>query len=344
MLAGGAGNDIFLIEGNDSGYDRFEGDAGINAIQGGAGNDIIRVNNFSGAYTVEKIDGGLGINTLAGTQYNDSIDLSATELVNINSIDGGAGNDTVTGSAGNDVIIGGTGSDLLAGGAGNDIFLIEGNDSRYDRFEGGAGIDIIEGSVGDDMIRVNNFSGAYTVEKIDGGLGINTLVGTQYKDRIDLSATELVNIGSIDGGTGNDSLTGSGGNDVIIGGKGSDLLAGGAGNDTLTGGAGADNFVFDAALNATTNNDTISDFSVVDDTIRLENAIFTKFTTVGILAAGSFVSGAGAVALDNNDYLIYDTTDGSLYYDADGSGAGAQVEFVSLAGIPVLTAANFAII
>jgi Ca2+-binding RTX toxin-like protein len=279
-------------------------------------------------------------NLIEGSIYNDTIAGSTGN----DFISAGAGNDTVNGSDGNDIIIGGTGSDLLAGGVGNDTFLIEGNDSRYDRFEGGAGVDIIQGSAGNDVIRVNNFSGAYTVEKIDGGLGVNTLVGTPNKDRIDLSATQLLNIGSIDGGAGNDTLTGSGGNDVIIGGKGSDLLAGGAGNDTLTGGAGADNFVFDTALNAATNNDTIIDFNVVADTIRLENAIFTKFTTVGVFAAGSFVSGAGAVALDNNDYLIYDTEDGSLYYDADGSGAGAQVEFVSLTAIPALTAANFAII
>lgn len=122
------------------------------------------------------------------------------------------------------------------------------------------------------------------------------------------------------------------------------ILNGGAGNDTMSGGTGGDTFVFNSALNATTNNDTIIDFSVVDDTINLENAIFTGLTTLGALSTANFITGAGAVALDSNDFLVYDTTDSSLYYDADGSGVGARIEFVSLTGIPTLTAADFVVV
>ena len=174
-----------------------------------------------------------------------------TELVNIANIDGGIGNDVITGSAGDDVIIGGASSDILAGGAGNDTFLVSGSDTAYDRFQGDAGYDVILGSAGDDTIRVNNFSGIYTVEKIDGGLGVNVIAGTQYNDTIDLSGTELVNIGKIEGGAGNDVITGSAGNDLIQGGDGSDvlrdnggnnLLDGGLGNDSITGGAGNEFF------------------------------------------------------------------------------------------------------
>ncbi len=110
------------------------------------------------------------------------------------------------------------------------------------------------------------------------------------------------------------------------------------------GGVGLDNFIFNSILNSTTNRDTISGFSVVDDTIHLENAIFTKYTTTGALTAGTFVSGAGAKALDANDYLVYNTANGILSYDADGNGAGTQVDIVTLTGIPVLTAADFLIV
>jgi hypothetical protein len=56
------------------------------------------------------------------------------------------------------------------------------------------------------------------------------------------------------------------------------------------GGSAADIFVFDSALNATTNVDQITDYNVTDDTIRLENAIFTALTTTGTLAAAAFVA------------------------------------------------------
>lgn len=75
----------------------------------------------------------------------------------------------------------------------------------------------------------------------------------------------------------------------------------------------------------------------------LENAILTKLTATGALPAGTFVSGAGAVASDANDYLIYNTTTGTLSYDADENGAGAAVAFVTLLGSPALTAADFTI-
>ena len=151
-------------------------------------------------------------------------------------------------------------------------------------------------------------------------------------------------------GAGTDTLSnfehlrGSNFNDTLTGNTGANSLFGGLGNDTLSGGTGADNFVFNTALNATTNRDTITDFTPVDDTLVLENAIFTQFVTTGAIPAGTFVANAGGVAGDANDFLLYDTTTGKLFYDADGTGAGAKVEFVTLVGIPALTAADFSII
>jgi Ca2+-binding RTX toxin-like protein len=131
------------------------------------------------------------------------------------------------------------------------------------------------------------------------------------------------------------------GNDVLRGAGGNDKLVGGIGNDTLTGGAGADEFVLDTALGAT-NVDSITDFVRLEgDKIVLENAIFTKLVAGG-LAATQFR--AGPAALDANDYVIYNSTTGALSYDADGSGAGAAIQFATLTTKPVLASTDFLII
>ena len=129
---------------------------------------------------------------------------------------------------------------------------------------------------------------------------------------------------------------------MVVGGAGNNVLNGMGGNDTLTGGAGQDTFAFSTALNATTNVDTITDFVVADDTISLENAIFTKLTTTGTLNAAWFKI-IGTAALDSNDYILYDKTTGALSYDADGSGAGQAVRIAVLGTNLALTNADFVV-
>jgi len=138
------------------------------------------------------------------------------------------------------------------------------------------------------------------------------------------------------GGTGNDTLKGNGGNDTLLGGAGADKLLGDGGNDTLiggggkdvlTGGAGKDFFVFDFALGST-NIDTLKDYTAADDTIRLENGIFTQLSTTGALSADNLK--LGAAAADANDFIIYNDSTGALFYDADGSGAGAAMQFATV--------------
>ncbi|MDK9704836.1 MAG: hypothetical protein OEL20_17045, partial [Sulfuritalea sp.] len=237
-LNGGDGDDAFLIAGTDAGYDRFEGGAGYDVIQGSTGDDTIRMYNYIGTATVEKIDGNGGYDILAGTGSSDTMDFSGTELVGIAMIDSGAGNDAITGTVGNDIIVGGAGSDNLIGGSGDDAFLIAGTNAGYDRFEGGSGFDVIQGSAGDDTIRMYNYVGTATVEKIDGNGGYDILAGTGSSDTMDFSGTELVGIALIDGGAGNDAITGSAGNDIIVGGTGADRLTGGQGSDTYRIGLG----------------------------------------------------------------------------------------------------------
>jgi hypothetical protein len=135
---------------------------------------------------------------------------------------------------------------------------------------------------------------------------------------------------------GADKLDGGAGFDDLDGGDGADVLIGGLNNDMLRGGAGPDTFRFDTALK--NNIDTIVDFNVIDDVIELENAIFTKLKIAGVLDAGNFVVGAAA---DANDHIIYSGT--GLYYDADGNGKGAAIQFATITAGLALTQADFLI-
>ena len=239
---------------------------------------------------------------------------------------------TIAGTAGNDILQGTQFADAMTGTAGNDTF------------NGGAGNDSMVGGGGNDTYLVENAGDTYTEA---AAAGTDSVISYLAAHTLGANVEKLQLAGAAITGTGNalnNTLLGNAANNTLNGGAGGDTLDGVAGSDTLSGAAGADFFVFSTALNATTNVDIVTDFSIIDDTIQLENAIFTQFTATGAIPAGTFVSGAGAVALDGNDFLLYDTTNGNLSYDANGNGAGAQVVFASLIGIPALTAADFVII
>jgi Ca2+-binding RTX toxin-like protein len=174
-----------------------------------------------------------------------------------------------------------------------------------------------------------------------------TLIGTAAINGTGNSLANVI-IGNaaanvLDGGAGSDTLYGGAGNDTLTGGAANDTLYGGLGNDTLTGGAGNDVFVFDTTPNTTTNRDTI-DFRNTngnDDAFRLDHTIFTALAT-GALNPTSFR--AGLVALDTDDYIVYNRSTGALYYDSDGSGLGGAVQFATLSNRPQLTASEFVVI
>jgi hypothetical protein len=94
--------------------------------------------------------------------------------------------------------------------------------------------------------------------------------------------------------------------------------------------------------------DTISDFVSGTDKIDLENSVMTALgRTTGSLTTDQFFSSSTAVrGNDNSDRIIYNTTSGALYYDADGSGNGAavQIALMGLSNHPALTYQDFLIV
>jgi Ca2+-binding RTX toxin-like protein len=228
-------------------------------------------------------------------------------------LDGGNGNDTLIGGTGADILRGGGGRDKLDGGKGNDTYYVNTGDKLID-------------SGGKDTVRLDGSNKVWKLtagfEKLYGNASDNTLKGNA-----------LANL--INGGNGNDTLIGAGGADKLIG---------GAGNDVLRGGRGDDIFVFDGELN-NVGIDRIIDFNPNNDSVQLENSVFTKLAETGSLDEAFFQSGAGLDhGLDDNDYLVYNSTDGSLYYDVDGSGSETAVKIAILGGHPDLTAADIIVI
>lgn len=143
----------------------------------------------------------------------------------------------------------------------------------------------------------------------------------------------------IRGNDGNDSLNGGAGNDQLFGGNGKDSLVGGSGSDRLSGGLGADQFIFDSKPGRSSV-DTITDFNVRDDTIRLEGSIFTDIAN-GKLSKSEFHASNSGNARDKSDRIIYEKDTGRLFWDEDGKGGDAKVLFADLASGLNLTHKDF---
>ena len=258
-------------------------------------------------YIVNK---GTMAGSIALSDGNDIIDTSKGVVVG--SIDLGAGGDVAYGTVAADSIIGGAGSDFVRGGGGNDVM------------RGGTGIDLADYSDKAKSVEVT----------LDGAKTVGVRVGGVVEDRI--SAFEGVTGGrAADKLTGDslaNGLNGNSGNDTIAGGIGNDTIAGGAGKDLLSGGGGADHFHFDAALGSS-NIDVITDFSHAGDTIELDLTIFAAFRSPWS-AANFRANASGHAAATTDQHVIYDKSNGTLWYDDDGKGAHAAVQFATLGTHP----------
>ena len=97
-----------------------------------------------------------------------------------------------------------------------------------------------------------------------------------------------------------------------------------------------------ATPNAATNVDVITDFTPGTDKIVLNHLIFTDLVA-GNLPAGQLVTGNGAFSTQADDFLVYDSGGGNLFYDAGGAGGAAPVWIAHLDNNPTLTAADFSV-
>ncbi|QGZ39228.1 hemolysin type calcium-binding protein [Pseudoduganella flava] len=214
-MIGGGGNDVFILR-VGSGIDQISlADTGANKV------DVIRFedvastaltgvsrsfanltltygNGDSVTLTSYYTDATTKFSTI---QFSDGVSFRADQLFanyaiqlgdtgdnltftdDVETIRGGAGNDTITAAGGNDLIDGQADNDNLNGGLGNDtVFGGAGNDTMYgldgdDVMDGGVGDDSINTGVGNDTVLLRIGSGQDSVNFAGGSVDrVKTLV------------------------------------------------------------------------------------------------------------------------------------------------------------------------
>jgi len=311
-------------------------------LDGGAGTDHLTL-DFSALAAVRLFvaaDGSIRFST--GT-FRGFESLAVTGTDGVDTLSGGEGGNVIDGRGGSDTLRGGTGGDILRGGDGNDTL------------NGLGGADELYGGVGNDryyidtadyltIIYENAAEGTDTLfASVDAGLWENIEV-LRLTGTADIAGTGTDSNNTIIGNAGSNRLQGLGGRDTLSGGAGTDVLSGGAGADRMTGGLDADQFWFDS-LEDTAQFDTLTDFETGIDQVVLFKSAFAAFAELpfaSTLPASAFTIGTTATTTSHR--IIYDAATGALYYDADGTGAAAQMQVAALTGTPTLAASDVLIL
>lgn len=319
--------------------DNFNGDQDYLAIgagrwpaNGGGIGEAGQWNDLSGSnqlWSIIEWDGLIGTSAsekLTGTSRDDVID-------------GNAGNDNIKGGDGNDAIYAGDGNDKVDAGNGDNSIIAETgiihSDDGNDAIKSGNGDDFIAAGTGDDVIKA--------------GDGNNVVVGANGNDQITTgSGNDIINIDGIYVDDGEAAE----GNDIIKTGAGDDFIVVSGGFDKVWGGGGQDVFFFNEIQTEANVTTTVEDGKTVStlnihrvfdfdagasggsvDSLAFDSLIFESLA--GGINATNFVKGKGMSAASANetgvdDYLIFDSGSGKLYYDADGNQSGSEAVLIGI--------------
>ena len=330
MLYGQQGNDLIYGE---AGNDFMRGGTGDDTLDGGSGFDRVSFfptssDTIPGGVTVslllqgvaqdtgQGMDTLIGIESLSGTPFNDSLtgDANINWLVSAD-FDGAGGDDQLYGLGGNDLLEVAAGNHILDGGADNDTlsfnalgFALPNGVNVSLALQGAAQVTGI-GSM--TISNVENLSGTSLGDTLTGDGNANGLYGAGGND-------------NLSGGAGDDRLYGDAivsaynpvdgnplgpvlytdvvpfeqlpGNDLLEGGLGDDFIDGGAGNDTVS--------YAHAAGGVTVSLGTVGGFASGadgEDTLRnLENIVGSGFDDVLLGNAADNLLDGGA----GNDLLF----------------------------------------
>jgi Ca2+-binding RTX toxin-like protein len=327
---GGAGRDTLIWSGGFKSGGMLDLSSGSASVPGGGSISGFEIFNIRGSQQADTIIAGRGADYLNGQGGDDDLR-------------GGVSNDTLVGGAGADSLDGGDGNDTLHGFL--DFYTVYSQETGDNRLLGGEGDDILFGMNGD---------------FIEGGRGKDKLSFAYELDHpvvLDLkkaarpdAATHVLGVETVEGGNGADLLVagkkggidiwGGYGADTLIGRGGDDVLFGSAGADSITTGRGADTIVFYSLWQ---DGDTVTDFDPAHDQIRLD--AFNNALPTGVLASSRFLAsdftGTPAATVAGPQFL-YDTSDGRLWLDWDGTGGTYQPLLqATFLDAPEITAADF---
>jgi Ca2+-binding RTX toxin-like protein len=256
FVDGQQGNDVAFLGAGDDVFQWDPGD-GSDTVEGQDGTDRMLFNGSAGAESFEaSANGGrllftrdLG-NIVMDTNDVEVVDLKAlgnTDMLTVNDLTGTDGVEidsdlagTIGGTAGDGqadtVIVNGTNSDDLIDvvGAGTSASVL-GLSARVNiaNAEGANDSLVVNALGGDDTVRATTLPADVIKLTVDGGLGEDSLFGSQGAD-------------VLRGGDNDDFVFGDNGNDVAFMGAGDDVFQWnpGDGNDTLEGQDGQDSMLF----------------------------------------------------------------------------------------------------
>jgi uncharacterized protein len=315
----GAGNDVGI---GGAGNETFNGGNGADILAGNAGSDILNgeagidtasyVANTGAVYVELGAEFTLETGVTTGTVAAADIIVSQDVLLSIENANGSAFGDRIYGTDGDNVFAPGAGSDIVYAEGGVDTL-------DYSAAAGAVFADISAFTVFESTAVTGIVSAGSTFLSTDYVFAFENLTGSAFGDRLYGNAEA----NTINGGAGDDIIYGGAGADVLIGGLGNDALIGEAGADIMTGGGGADRFFFSTPLDGVV--DIITDFGNGVDQLFIQRTAFG-------LAPGSsvnlVVNGPATVLLAPT--FLYNSASGVLSFDADGSGAGAAVDFANI--------------
>lgn len=230
------GDDIVVTDAPALALDGSDGNdtlTGPGTLTGGDGNDLLKPTT-----PATSAAGGPGTDRVSYEMIATALPIALTggggvtvdgvaAVTEVEEVEGGAGNDTMTGDGAANVLAGGAGDDILDGrGAADDLDGGTGSDTvSYATESAAVAVALGAGTGGPagatDVLR--SFDGVVT------GAGNDSVVGTGASERFALGAGD----DALDAGDGNDGADGGAGNDVLRGGPGSDFLTGGPGADTV---------------------------------------------------------------------------------------------------------------